>query len=301
MYWQIFMRIAQAISRRQELRSDELACYIAGSQSFIEGLEGIRKCNACLSAYWNSFVLPIAMSGYQPDLANGFRQFMLAPQVVKATSEYLSKQTSIAKSSPFDSHPPLGERIDQARRINRPIPQSSAPEDAHDLPMISLIENTSSLEASLLKKVVPSLAAADLKPLNWEAVGTDIYIPAWRKQVANFLTFLSAKKMEDLPLLMLDPRPVAEMVPNPPLEILNQSQRIACAYDVLFCAFALCLFDNGWKLIAQPGNLILENGASTVDPASVIGALRNGTLSVVAWGSFRAERGIGDWPLAAQV
>jgi hypothetical protein len=105
--------------------------------------------------------------------------------------------------------------------------------------------------------------------------------------------------MGDLPLLVLDPRLVTELLPNRSSGRLDQTQRFASAYDVLFCVLVLCLLENGWKLIAQPGYLTLENGASTVDPAKVIGAIRNGTLSVVAWRDFRAERGIGDWPLAA--
>jgi Zn-dependent protease with chaperone function len=300
-YWQLFMRVTQAISRRQEMRSDELACYIAGSQALIDGLTGIRRCSAGLGAYWNSIVIPVAMGGFQPDLANGFQRFMQAPQVIKATSEYLSQQVSIEKPSPFDSHPTLNERIDRARQFNLPAPQSSGLEDASDLPMISLIENVAALETGLLRKVVPALAAVDLKPLNWETAGSDIYIPAWRKRVADFLPFLSTKKLGELPLLVLNPRPIALLVENPPRSLLSQSQRIAAAYDILTSAFALCLLENGWKLVTQPGFWTLQNGASTVDPAAVIGALGSGTLSVVAWSSFRAERGIGDWPLAAPV
>lgn len=298
MYWQLFMRITQAISRRQEARSDELACYIAGSQPLIEGLEGIRRCNAGLTAYWNSFVLPVAMGGFQPDLTNGFQQFMQVPQTIEATSEYLSRQASVVKPSPFDSHPPLNIRIEQARQINMPTPQGSALIDA-DLPMISLIGSIGLLEASLVKKVVPAVAAADLKPLNWDTAGIDVYIPAWSKRVADYLCFLSAKKMGDLSALVLDPRPLAKEVYIATAGKLNLQQRIACAYDVLFCAFALCLLENGWKLITKPGYLALENGASTVDPAFVIGALKSGALTVVSWRSFRTERGIGDWPLSA--
>jgi len=71
-YWKIFMRITQAISRRQELRSDELAYHIAGSQALIDGLECIRRCHAVLNSYWNSVVLPVAASGFQPQVAEGF-------------------------------------------------------------------------------------------------------------------------------------------------------------------------------------------------------------------------------------
>ncbi|MGA9673382.1 MAG: M48 family metallopeptidase [Terracidiphilus sp.] len=300
-YWKIFMRITQAISRHQEMRSDELACYIAGSQPLIEGLEGINRCSAASNTYWNSFVLPVAAGGFQPDLANGFQQFMEAPQVVKATSEYLSRQASITVPSPYDSHPPLNMRIEHARRINRAAPQGSALEDGCGLPMISLIEDVGALEISLVKKVIPTVAAANLKPLNWETAGADIYIPGWRKRVADYLPFLSAKKMGDLPLLVLDPRPVAMEVYNATAGRLNQSQRIACACDVLFCAFALCLLEHGWNLITQPGYLTLKNGTSAVDPATVLGELRTGKLSVVTWASFRAEHAIGDWTLAAPI
>jgi len=299
-YWKIFMRISQAISRRQEMRCDELACYIAGSQPLIEGLEGIGKCSVGLSAYWNSFVLPVATGGFQPDLANGFQQFMEAPQVAKATSAYIAQQASITEAKPFDSHPTLNMRIEQARRLNLPVPQNAELADSSDLPMISLIENVGVLESSLVRKVVPAVAA-DLKPLKWETAGADIYIPGWRKRVADYVPYLAEKKMADLPLLVLDPRPVAMEVYNATNGRLNQSQRIGVAYDVLFCAFARCLLENGWKVITRPGNLTLENGTSTIDPANVIGELRTGKLSVVEWSSFRAKLGIGEWALAGRV
>lgn len=301
MYWKLFMRITQAISRRQELRSDELACYFAGSQALIDGLENIRKCSIGLGAYWNSFVLPVAMGGYQPELTNGFQRFMRAPAIAKATSESLAQQSSAEKTSPFDSHPPLSKRIEQARQINLPAPEVWDSEVASDHLMISLIDNIGPLETSLLKKVMPALAAADLKPLNWETAGTDIYIPRWRKRIAPYLPFLSTKRMGELPLLILDPRPLAELFPSHSKGRPNQAERVASAYDVLFCAFSACLLDNGWKLITEPGNLTLVNGETTVDPGAVIGSLRTGKLTIVEWKNFRGERGIGDWRLAAPV
>lgn len=297
-YWQLFMRVTQAISRRQELRSDELACYVAGSQAFIEGLEGVRKCQPGIQSYWGSFVLPAAMSGYQPALAGGFLRFMQSPQIVKAASDFLAHQTAITRTSPFDSHPSLNKRIEAAKQLNLPAPEGSVPEPTSGQPMISLIDDLAPLETSLLKKLIPA-AAAELKPLNWETAGDNIYIPMWRKQVAPFLPFLSAKKLGELPMLVLDPRPLAALVPNPPKVRLNQGQRDARALDILTCALALCLLQNGWKLTVEPGNLVLESGEAKVGPGGVIGAIRAGKFSVVDWSNFRAQHGIGDWPLAA--
>jgi heat shock protein HtpX len=300
-YWQIFMRVTQAISRRQEFRSDELACYVAGSQALIDGLEGVRRCQAGLQSYWGSYVVPAAMSGYQPALADGFRRFMQSPQIVKAASEYLAQQAAGIKTSPFDSHPPLDKRIEAAKRLNLPAPDAFAEESASGQPMISLIDGLDPLETSLLKKLVPAAAASDLKPLNWETDGAAIYIPIWRKQVAPFLPFLATRRLGDFPLLVLDPKRVASLIPDPPGVRLNQNQRAARALDILYCAFALCLLENGWKLTTQPGSLVIENGEAKVEPGSVVAAIRAGKLSVVDWSNFRLQRGIGDWALAQPV
>jgi hypothetical protein len=83
--------------------------------------------------------------------------------------------------------------------------------------------------------------------------------------------------------------------------ILNRAQRDSVALDVLSAALALCLLDNGWRLISQPGAIYLELGKGNVEPASIIAAIKSGSLSVVGWRSYRADKGIGDWPLVTQV
>jgi hypothetical protein len=167
--------------------------------------------------------------------------------------------------------------------------------------MISLIDDLAPLETSLLKKLIPAAATADLKPLNWETAGADIYIPMWRKQVAPFLSLLSTKKLSELPTLVLNLRALAIYVPHPPGVRLNQGQQDARALDVLTCAFALCLFENGWKLIVEPGNLALESGETKIGPGGVVGTIRAGKLTIAEWSSFCAQRGIGDWPLVSSV
>jgi Zn-dependent protease with chaperone function len=300
-YWNFFMRTTQSISRRQEFRSDELACYIAGSQALIGGLESIGKCHIALNPYWNLVVLPAAMSGFQPKLADTFLCFMQNPRVDKATTEYLAYQKSMTNSSSMDTHPPLIQRIEKAQSYNLPerIPAGLA--DRPDRAMISLIDHLETLETRLLKKLVPDAAERDLKPMNWETAGMEVYIPTWRRQVADFLPFLSTKKLGDLPLLVLEPQPLSKLVPTRPGMLLNRAQRESVALDVLSDALALCLLDNGWRLISRPGAIYLELGEGKVEPSSIIAAMKSGSLSVVGWRSYRADKGIGDWPLVNQV
>lgn len=298
-YWKLFLRVTQAISRRQELRCDELACHVAGSQALIEGLENIRRVQPGVQSYWSSFVLPAAASGYLPALGEGFQRFMQAPQIAKAADELMA-QAAADKTSPFDSHPSLPTRVGKARLLDIPTPTRSEADSISTQPMISLIDNLGVLEASLVKKIIPA-AATDLKPLNLQTAGADIYIPAWRKQVAPFVTLLSEKKLSELPVLVLNPAPLAGLIPNPPQGRLNPGQRNARALSVLTCAFYLCLLENGWKLVVEPGSLTLENSEVKIDPDQFVSAMRSGKFSIVDWNNFRTQHGIGDWPLVSAV
>ena len=297
MYWKAFMRLTQFLSRNQEYRSDELACYIAGSQPLIEGLQNIHRCQAAQGWYWNAFVLPVAGGGYQPPIADGFLRFMNAAHIAKATSDSLSKQMEETETNPFDTHPPMNKRVERAQLLDRPVPASGDQENGSN-PMISLIDDLAPLETSLLQKAVPNLANSQLKPMNWENAGMDVYVPSWRLQIANFLPLLSTKTLSALPGVVADLKSISDKVMNPPGILLNRTQRDAKASEILSCALAVALLDRGWKLYMQPGTFNLTNNGKKIDPGAVIPAIRSGKLSTQQWESLCAESGIGDWPLA---
>jgi heat shock protein HtpX len=296
-YWKLFMRITQLISRRQEFRSDELACYIAGSQPLIAGLENIHRCQVALRAYWNSVVVPVAVGGFQPQVANGFLRFMNAPHIAKATSDSLAKQIAEETTEPFDTHPPLNKRIDAARRMNLPVPDSPVGQEA-DLPMISLIDGLDLLEAKLLKKFIPALANADLKPMTWDSAGTEVYIPTWRKRIESFLPLHSAKTLGDLPGLVTKLKPLSDKIPSPPGVFLEKDQRDARALELLSWALALSLLDHGWKLVIEPGSFLMESGDCQLEPGALIGAMKAGKLTSEQWGAQCSQFGISALPLA---
>lgn len=298
-YWKVFMRITQSISRQQEYRSDELACHLAGSQPLVDGLKNIHRCQAALRSYWNSIVLPVAANGFQPQVADGFQRFMNAPQIAKATSDSLAKQIEEATAKPFDTHPPLSKRIERAQLYSLPAPNHPDPADGADPPMISLIDGLDSLEAGLLKKFVPALAKAELRPLSWEMAGTEFYVPAWRKQIAGFTSFLSTKTLSALPGLVTEPRAISDKISNPPGMMLNKAQREARALDVLSSAVTLSLLDNGWKLLIQPGTFYLESDGAKLEPGAAIAAIKSAKLTAQQWETDCSRMGIGAWPLAS--
>jgi Zn-dependent protease with chaperone function len=298
-YWQVFMRITQAISRRQEIRSDELACYVAGSTPLIEGLESIERCAAVLNPYWNTVVFPLAANGFQPPLGDGFSLFMHAPRIEKATEEFLAKRGAEAKTSSMDTHPPLKVRVERARSYNLPAPESDGAAGRTDLPMVSVIDDLGALEGGLLKRYLPNLAQTELKPLDWEKAGDEFYIPKWRKQVEGVAGVLSTKTLAEFPGMVMDPRFLYPMAPNQQGKRLNHVQFNAWATNVLYSAFALCLLDHDWKLYSQPGAFYVERGEHKVDPGEVIASIKDGKLLLLEWGPDCTERGIGGWPLAS--
>jgi heat shock protein HtpX len=296
-YWKLFMRLTQLISRRQEYRSDELACYIAGSEPLIAGLENIHRCQAALRAYWNSVVVPVAVVGFQPQVANGFLRFMNAPHIARATSDSLAKQIAEETTDPFDTHPPLNKRIDAARRMNLPAPDSPDRLES-DLPMISLIDGLDSLEAKLLKKFIPALADAELKPMTWDSAGTEVYVPTWRKRIESFLPLFSAKTLSDLPSLVTKLKALSDKIPSPPGVFLEKDQRDARALELLSWVLALSLLDHGWKLVMEPGTFLMESGEHKLEPAAVIGAMKAGKLTCEQWESQCLQFGVSALPMA---
>jgi heat shock protein HtpX len=253
LYWKFFIWITQLISRRQEYRCDELACHIAGSDALIEALRKLRKSAAILGPYWSTIVLPIASSGYQPQIADGFARFLAAPQNEKTASDVLEKEISSTKSNTLDTHPPLSKRIVRARSIGIAMTQDDV------RPAVSLIDHLGPLEADLLRRMIPALKTTELKPMSWETAGVDVYVPLWRKQIAGCLPLFLNETLATFPELIVGSRPLADKILNPPGMLLNSTQREDRAMGLLVPALALSLYEKGWALHIQPGAFYLDH------------------------------------------
>ena len=72
-------------------------------------------------------------------------------------------------------------------------------ERTDDRPSISLIDNLSNLEKALLGRMAPTLANAELKPMEWETAGAEVYLPSWQKHVTEFLHLLAGIRVASLP------------------------------------------------------------------------------------------------------
>jgi len=237
-YWKLFIRVSQAISRRQEYRADELACHIAGSQPLIDGLRCIHSAAKAAPWFWQSGIAPAVQAGCRPPIAEGFAQFMAAPKISRMLAEDLDAELRKGSTHPYDTHPALGNRLAAAKAI-------SCERQLDDSPAITLLDNLDNLEIELLNAQFPKLDLDRLKAVPWEQIGTDVYVPAWRRAVAQHASALPSS-MEELPRAAANLGEIARHIPDPPGLLLTREQRAERAAHLLTTALALALWDAGW-------------------------------------------------------
>jgi hypothetical protein len=195
----------------------------------------------------------------------------------------------------MDSHPPLNARIEKARTLAI----ASATED--NRPAVTLLEDLSRLELQLLTKVMPALESSDLKPMEWDTAGSEVYVPLWRNEVAKCAWALDALTIYALPTAIANLNQIAGRIPDPPGTLLTREQRADRAADAIGHALTVALIDHGWKLHFQPGQFYVESeSGSKMNPAEVIGELRDGKSNAEKWLQYCEMNAIGDWHLARQ-
>ena len=295
LWWKLFNRLTQHVSRKQEYRCDELACYLAGSESLEKGLCSVSRAAATFTPYWNQIVVPIVAGGYRPQLADGYGRFLQTHGIAKAATAALETELASNGTDPMDSHPPLSARIEKARTL------AIANTSVDNQPAVTLFEDLPRLELQLLAKFLPGLKASELKPMQWDNVGPIVYVPLWRREVAKHAQALDSVTIYALPNTMSNLNPIAGRIPDPPGTLLTREQRGGRAAELIGRALTLVLVDHGWKLHLQPGECYVENeNGSRMNPATVIEELRNGSRGAEAWLRYCETGGIGDWSLAPE-
>ena len=275
-YWNLFLRITQRVSRRQELRADELACALAGSHALIEGLQDIHRDAAALAPYLSELKQVLA-AGYRPPIAEGFARFISASNIREALAAHLAKELANPHTEPFDSHPPLRDRLAAARRL----PPGEEP--ANDPPAISLIEDVPTLEAELLQKLNPKQKVESLKFAPWEDVAQTIFVPGWQKYVDEYAPLLAGVTAGSLAEKVKDLAEMGSRIRDPKGMLLKREQRTERAADLLGSGLCLALIAAGWELHSQPGEFYLQRGTEQLQPFRVVRDLKAGKLAREAW------------------
>jgi hypothetical protein len=283
----MFLRITHAVSRRQEFVADELAARAVGSKPLIDGLRTVHGVAPAFQAYWFNECAPVLNAGFRPPLVEGFEKFVQAGQIAEAIDKHLDEQLKTEKADPYDTHPPLKERIAAVANI-------PAGDVAGDDPLaLSLLENLPALENELLAVLAGAEKAAALKSIHWNEVCTQVYLPQWLALVKANAAALSGIIPESLPQWAADVKGFGKRFVDSSGAKVTEENAEAMAGAVVGVALAVLLVNRGGKPDASPGKSVsVTSGAIVLEPFGVMQSLATGKTTAEAWQRQCAELGI---------
>ena len=292
-YWLLFLRAINFVSRRQEFRADELACIVAGPEALMSGLRGVHGAALAWPAYLKNEYGPMFDMGCLPSMTNGFAQFVGAPLVWQDVLKGIETEIREGKAKPYDSHPPLRDRLAAAQLLNIPTP----PKDTE--PAYVLLENLDDEEVRFLNAMHPTLMEKPLKRVSWQEMGTAVLVPQWTKFVSSYAALLEGITIGNLPESLGKLPQIAPQIRDPQGMLLTPGQRVEHARSLVSTAFALALVNTGWKLHASPGEFHLDRDDEQIVPYQLILQLSDGAISKEAWADQCAKWGNENVPIVA--
>ena len=228
----MFLRVTQAVSRQQEYAADALASRVVGARALIDGLKKIRSSALVYDYYWQQEISPVLRAGYHPPLAQGFASYLQTPAITEAMDEVVERSMEEAKASLYDTHPPIKKRIEAASGY------PPGPEMPDEEPAISVLERLPALETELFEMPARMNNVGKLKPVAWEDVGKQVYLPAWQEFVKRESSSLRGITPAALPEIASNMNEFSKMFPAKEAE-----QRRSQAQSLLGAALAVGLYN----------------------------------------------------------
>ncbi|MFC3831881.1 MULTISPECIES: M48 family metallopeptidase [Deinococcus] len=294
-YATAFLRITQAISRRQEFAADHFAAQHVGSDAMAGGLVKVHGHAMPYAMYWQSEAVPVLRSGFRPPLASGYQRFQDAPDVRTSLAQ-VHAQDAEEQSDPYASHPSLHDRLGALG--GQPPFTTNDPRLTLTGPSAeTLLSDPDRAERALLTFMTGTDAPA-LQDVAWEHVGTRVIVPAWREMTAPHHDALGRWTLRELPDLISLGAPFGKLLNalNVPYDQRGQALAIVSA------ALGLRLHDAGWDIHSLPGEPItLTSAGRRVRVHDLIQGLVGGGAAAEDSRYQLEQTGLIDQPLAGPV
>lgn len=289
-YMKMYVRVTHAISRRQEFVADALAARVAGAQNVAGGLRAVHGAGAAFDPFWYNEFEPAVKGGFQPPLADGFRRFLGAPAIAAAVDADLEREMREGMADPYDTHPPLRERIAALRGFTPTAPSGPS------VPALTLLSDLARVEGALLRAVFtgPKGGPPVLQPIAWERMADEVWVPGWRSLIQE-----QGKR-----LLGLTPARLAEFAGSPVrlaaymnLSLSEEHQRRATS--LTGAALALALHGRGLEMGSEPGcPITFTAGSLEIRPFAILTQLGGDGIAPEAWIELVTSLGIADLDLS---
>ncbi len=287
-----FLRITNAISRREEFAADACAVERAGRDAHVEALRRVHAFAPAFDAYWRQDVVPALSSGTRPPLAEGFSRFAGTESVQETAERLVEQELAEGRTGPYDSHPALAERIAAVEDLPVGEPDESPP-------AISLIDDPQALEAAQVEFMLGAEARAQLERIAWEEVGERVYVRGYEGLVREHAWLVDGITFASLPETASRLHHAGDELRRR-VDDLSDDDAPELAAAVLGAAAVLALRRHGWTVEALPGQPVLcRRGDIGLAPHAMIAAMRDPDgFDRARYEAELAEHGIGDVALA---
>ncbi|HEY3194920.1 MAG TPA: M48 family metallopeptidase [Candidatus Dormibacteraeota bacterium] len=289
-YGRMFMRVTQAVSRRQELAADELAARTVGARPMIEGLRALARGSLAFDVYWRSEVVPLLEAGFQPPLADGFARFLAEPGVMNQIAQAAEQELAKPRRDAYDSHPPDAERIAALSAL------PSGPDGEDPAAAVTLLEGLEAIEPWILIGVVKP--GVQLRRVSWAETGNAALIPGWRERVRRQAHLIGGYTVGWLPELLKYADRIGQAEAGAARQSVPADRARALGVGFAGAAFANALAQNGWTTESLPGRPpVMRRGEAALEPFSEVTKLARGEVDADTWQRRCWDLGIRDLSL----
>ncbi|MBI5103684.1 MAG: M48 family metallopeptidase [Solirubrobacterales bacterium] len=289
-YAKAFLRITNAVSRREELAADALAARVAGTAAQASALRSLAAAAAAFPAYVDDDLDPALALGGRPPIAEGFARFLAVPAVRSATEEHLAQRLAEEQPDPYASHPTLRERLEALGAD----PVASA-EPAAGPRAVDLLDDLPALERGLLRE------PDELRPLGWEDVGSGLHAPAYAEDATAAAGALGTLTVAGAGDAVRDLTPLARRLAPEDGEAPPEGALEAHAFHLVAGGVVAALHRAGWQVEALPGEPVTcRRGEHAIAPFADLGPVARGDRPAGDWREAVGGAGVGDLPLVPQ-
>lgn len=278
-YGRTFLLVTQRISRQQELAADAVAARHFGVAALAGGLVRTQQAGVAYAVFWRDEVQPVLGAGFTPPLCAGFSRYLVS----SAAQAMRGQSPPPSQASPYDSHPPLAQRLAALGTYG------DAPAQP---PALTLLDDVPALEREIWRAIGVDLQRHP--PIEWAATSC-VWPPLWNGWLARAGRVLTGISPATLPSAIggIRDRFAAAL---PPREAEASTDAIVGA------ALAVALARAGWTHtteLGEPHRFV--RGEQVLEPFRAAAALRGGTLTEESWRQMCADAGVADVDLGRLV
>jgi heat shock protein HtpX len=281
----LYLRITHAISRAQEYSADRIAVTTQGAEALVEGLKKTHRGALAFGAYLRTEVAPLLGQKRQPPVGEGFRRFLSAENVVKGLTKAETEELEEGKQDPYDTHPPLRERIRHAEALGAKGVKGDP------RPAVELLVEVPALEARLCALWTEG---APLTPIRWEESAA-AHVPAWKEAQATAARGLKGITPLTLPIKGDALRSAATKVLRQSVDLALEGELRDWAINLYVGALSAMLVEHGFTPRSGPGEPIhFSRGDVELELYALVQGYVSGELKPEEWSARWTEVGLQD-------